>query len=136
MNCCFPQIDTAEYFTALLMSSATQSCRASRTMCIYNYTVLPLAKLAMSLCSRISAAFFSGCCCSSVLETMALATLWMGMAMGVEHTLVSAPKNFLAIHSPGRLSCLSTSKTLPAGENRAESVFALDSMAGYKHTRL
>lgn len=120
----YPQIPAA-YLTALPVSSATKSCHSSVAMCIHNYFALPFAKLAMSLCSRISVAFFSGCCISSVLETMALATLWMGMAMGVEHTLVRAPKNFLAIHSPGRLSCRSTSRTLWAGESKADSVFAL-----------
>ena len=43
---------------------------------------------------------------------MAFATTWIGMAMEVEQTEEKAPRNFLASHSAGRLSCLSTSKTL------------------------
>lgn len=63
----------------------------------------------MSLFSRISV-FFSGC--SRVLETMALATIWIGTDMELEPIADMAQKNFLASHSAGRLSCLSTNKTL------------------------
>lgn len=63
----------------------------------------------MSLFSRISV-FFSGC--SRVFETMALATIWIGTDMELEPKADIAEKNFLASHSAGRLSCLSTNKTL------------------------
>ena len=43
---------------------------------------------------------------------MAFATASIGIAMDVEQTEEKAPKSFLVSHSPGRLSCLSTSKTL------------------------
>lgn len=63
----------------------------------------------MSLFSRISV-LFSGC--SRVFETMALTTIWIGTDMELEPSADRAQKNFLASHSVGRLSCLSTNKTL------------------------
>lgn len=66
-------------------------------------------RLPMSLFSRISV-FCSGC--STVFDTIAFPTIWIGMDMDVEPTADKALKNVLASHSTGRLSCLSTSKTL------------------------
>lgn len=66
-------------------------------------------RLAMALFSRISI-FCSGW--SSVFDAIAFTTTWIGMDMDVEHTAEKALKNFLASHSVGRLSCLSTNKTL------------------------
>lgn len=66
-------------------------------------------RVAMSLFSRISV-FCSGW--STVFDTIALATSWIGTAMDLNPTADTVLKNFLAIHSAGRLSCLSTNKTL------------------------
>lgn len=74
-------------------------------------------RAAMALFSRISV-FFSGW--SRVLDTMAFATAWMGTDMEEVHTALTAPKNLRANHSPGRLSCLSTSRTL---EQRNKNLF-------------
>lgn len=66
-------------------------------------------RLAISLFSRISV-LCSGW--STVLDTIAFATTGTGTAMEVEQTAETAPKNLRMTHSPGRLSCLSTNKTL------------------------
>lgn len=65
--------------------------------------------LVISLFSRTSV-FCSGW--RRVLDTIAFATTWTGTAMEVEQTAETAPKNFRITHSPGRLSRLSTNKTL------------------------
>lgn len=131
--CLFPVTNST--FHCSFVCKATKSCRFVGVMFSFSTHLggspprshFPglFPKLAMSLFSRISV-FFSGC--SRVLETIALATLWMWMAMDVEQTEVRAPKNFLAIHSPGRFSCLSTNRTLlkrKTGESTGDLVFAL-----------
>ncbi len=47
-----------------------------------------------------------------MFDTIAFPTSSIGMDMDEEPTVDKAPKTFLIIHSPGRLSFLSTNKTL------------------------
>lgn len=85
------------------------SCCLTSVELMISYFSAGFPRLIMSLFSRISV-FFSGC--SRVFETMALTTIWIGMDMELEPKADMALKNFLASHSAGRLSCLSTNKTL------------------------
>lgn len=85
------------------------SCCLTSVQLMVSYFSAGFPRPKMSLFSRISV-FFSGC--SRVFETMALATIWIGTDMELEPKADIAEKNFLASHSAGRLSCLSTNKTL------------------------
>lgn len=91
---------------------------------LLSYCSSDFPRLMMSLFSRISV-FFSGC--SRVFETMALTTVWIGIDMELDPKAETALKNFLASHSAGRLSCLSTNKTLKHKGTRdfREAIFSL-----------